>query len=104
MKHILTLTVNPAVDKSTGIDRVMLEHKLRCKNPEYEPGGCGINVSRAIKKLSGHSIAFCTASGLNGHLLESLLQKKKIFHHLVPMREWTRESLAVFEESTGLQY
>ena len=104
MKQILTLTVNPAVDKSTSIDRVMPEHKLRCRNPDYEPGGGGINVSRAIKKLGGTSVAFCTAGGLNGGLLESLLQKEEISHHPIPIREWTRESLAVFEESTGLQY
>ena len=104
MKQILTLTVNPAVDKSTSIDRVMPEHKLRCRNPDYEPGGGGINVSRAIKKLGGTSVAFYTAGGLNGRLLESLLQKEEISHHPIPIREWTRESLAVFEESTGLQY
>jgi len=104
MKHILTLTVNPAVDKSTSLHRVVPEHKLRCRNPEYEPGGGGINVSRAIKKLGGVSMALCTAGGLTGRFLESLLQQEKVFHHLIPVREWTRESLAVFEESTGLQY
>lgn len=104
MKHIFTLTLNPAVDKSTTIDRVMPEHKLRCANPVYEPGGGGVNVSRAIMRLRGESTAFYTAGGLPGRLLESLLEKEQIRHRAVPIREWTRESLAVFEESTGLQY
>jgi 6-phosphofructokinase 2 len=104
MKTILTLTLNPAVDKSTSIDHVVPEHKLRCANPEHEPGGGGINVSRAIKHLGGQSTALYTMGGLTGRLLESLLQKEGIPHRAVPIREWTRESLAVFEESTNLQY
>jgi 6-phosphofructokinase 2 len=104
MKTILTLTLNSTIDKSTSIDRVIPEHKLRCANPVYGPGGGGINVSRAIKQLGGESIALFTMGGITGHLLESLLQQVGIFYHAVPIREWTRESLAVFETSTGLQY
>jgi 6-phosphofructokinase 2 len=103
-KYIVTLTINPAIDKSTSIDRVVAEHKMRCKNPVYEPGGGGINVSRAIKKLGRDSIAVCTAGGHTGRLLEALLLKEEIRHRLIPVVEWTRESLAVFEEATGLQY
>lgn len=104
MKTILTLTLNPAVDKNTSIDRVMPEHKLRCANPEHEPGGGGINVSRAIKRLGGESTTLYTMGGLTGRLLESLLQREGLSHHAIPVREWTRESLAVFETSTSLQY
>ncbi|MBA4416551.1 MAG: hypothetical protein C0392_01375 [Syntrophus sp. (in: bacteria)] len=103
-KHIFTLTINPALDKSTVINRVVPEHKLRCKNPVYEPGGGGINVSRAIKKLGGQSTAFFTSGGLTGNMLNSLLKKEGIAHRSVPIGEWTRESLVVLEESTGVQY
>jgi len=102
--HILTITINPALDKSTVIDHVVPEHKLRCKNPVYEPGGGGVNVSRAIKKLDGQSTAFVTVGGPTGETLISLLQNEEIVHRSIAIREWTRESLAVFEESTGLQY
>lgn len=102
--HIITLTINPALDKSTVIDRVVPEHKLRCKNPTHEPGGGGINVSRAIKKLGCQSVAFFTSGGPTGNILDSLLQKEEINHRAIPISDWTRESFAVFEESTGLQY
>lgn len=104
MKKVLTLTLNPAVDKSTGVDHVVAEHKLRCSNPTHEPGGGGINVSRAIKRLGGESTAVYTSGGLAGQLLDALLEKEGISHRPVSIREWTRESLAVFEESTTLQY
>ena len=103
-KHILTLTINPTLDKSTVIDRVVPEHKLRCRNPSYEPGGGGINVSRAIKKLGGQSIALYTSGGPTGNTFDSLLKKENIAHRSIPIGEWTRESFVVLEEATGLQY
>ncbi|SLJ96442.1 hypothetical protein [Salegentibacter salarius] len=54
---IVTLTLNPALDKSTYIDKLKPEKKLRCEKPTYEPEGGGINVSRAIKILGGESLA-----------------------------------------------
>ncbi|HAR94654.1 MAG TPA: phosphofructokinase, partial [Deltaproteobacteria bacterium] len=42
--------------------------------------------------------------GLTGRLLESLLQREGLSHQAIPVLEWTRESLAVFETSTRLQY
>jgi 6-phosphofructokinase 2 len=104
MKNILTLTVNPAVDKNTSTSHVLAEHKTRCANPTYEPGGGGVNVSRAIKKLGGDSTALYTAGGLTGKLLASLLDKEGLSCCAIEIGGWTRESLVVYEEATGLQY
>ncbi|HER43395.1 MAG TPA: 1-phosphofructokinase family hexose kinase, partial [Candidatus Eisenbacteria bacterium] len=49
MKRIVTLTMNPAVDMSAEIAHVAAERKLRCHDPRREPGGGGINVSRAVR-------------------------------------------------------
>jgi 6-phosphofructokinase 2 len=104
MKTILTLTVNPAVDKNTYTSHVMAEHKVRCANPTYEPGGGGINVSRAIKKLGGESTVLYTAGGLTGRLLETLLERDGLSCCAIEINGWTRETLVVYEEATGLQY
>ncbi len=104
MDQIVTLTMNPALDKSTTVDRVIPEHKLRCRGIDYHPGGGAINVSRAIRKLGGESTAVFTAGGANGRLIESLMAQEQVPCRIVPIEEWTRESLAVLEESTGLQY
>lgn len=104
MKIIVTLTVNPAVDKNTSTDHVVAEQKIRCDNPSHEPGGGGINVSRAIKKLGGESTALYTAGGLTGKLLESLLEGEGLSCCAIPVSGWTRESLTIYEKETGLQY
>jgi 6-phosphofructokinase 2 len=48
---ILTITLNPCIDKSTKLDILKPDSKLRCAEVVNEPGGGGINVSKALKKL-----------------------------------------------------
>jgi 6-phosphofructokinase 2 len=104
MNKIVTLTVNPAIDKSTSIASLQPNSKLRCAAPQYEAGGGGINVSRVIKILEGNSTAVYLAGGPTGEHLEKLLNDKKILQDVVPMNEWTRENLSVTDNSTNLQY
>ena len=49
MKHILTITMNPAIDLSLHVDRIGPNKKLRGASPRYDPGGGGINVSRVTR-------------------------------------------------------
>ena len=48
---ILTITLNPCIDKSSTIATLKPESKLRCSEVVHEAGGGGINVSKALKKL-----------------------------------------------------
>lgn len=65
---IITLTFNPAIDKSASVPLLVPEKKLNCSTPTYEPGGGGINVSRAIKRLEGSSTAIYLAGGYTGRM------------------------------------
>jgi 6-phosphofructokinase 2 len=60
---IVTLTINPALDKSANVDRIVPENKLRCDTPNFEAGGGGINVAKAIHRLGGNPIAIFTIGG-----------------------------------------
>ena len=72
---IATLTLNPALDKSTLTERLVPEQKLRCEALQMDAGGGGINVSKGIAKLGGQSTAVFPAGGHNGRLLRELLEK-----------------------------
>jgi 6-phosphofructokinase 2 len=102
--NIVTLTVNPAVDKSTVIDRLIPEQKLRCDPPRFDAGGGGINVSKAIKRLGGKSLALFTAGGLPGQLLADLVRQEQIDAKIIETEQWTRENFVVSETSTNAQY
>ena len=104
MKTIVIMTLNPAIDKSASVAHVVAEHKLYCTSPRFEPGGGGVNVSRAIKKLGGNSRLLYPAGGLTGDRLQELLEEEGLNHRPFPIEGVTRESLVILEESTGRQY
>lgn len=101
---IVTLTMNPAIDVSASVDYVIPDHKLRCAAPTYEPGGGGINVARAIRKLGGESLAFFPAGGPAGALLCTLLDGEGVSHRSLPIAGWTRENTNVAERATRRQF
>ncbi len=104
MPQIVTLTLNPAVDKISSIPHVEAERKLRCEPPRYDPGGGGLNVARAIQRLGGQATAYWTCGGLMGQLLAERLDAENVLHRPIPIQAMTRENLIVLEQSTGLQF
>lgn len=103
-KKIVTVTLNPAIDKSSTVNSVAPEIKLRCEAPRYDPGGGGLNVSRVIQSLGGSSMAVYASGGLYGRQLQNLLDEEGLSHRPFPIAEPTRENLTIYEEKTGLQY
>jgi 6-phosphofructokinase 2 len=104
MKKIVTFTINPALDISVTTGCVVPNLKLRCALPHFQPGGGGINVSRAIKRLGGTSVVHSTAGGVIGQKLVELLQKERITYYVHWISGMTRISLSVFEETSRQQY
>lgn len=103
-QKIVTLTLNPALDKSTSTDRLVPEQKLRCTPLRLDAGGGGINVSKAIAKLGGQSTAVFPAGGHNGKLLQELLAAAKVSTSVIEVPGETRENFSATESSTNIQY
>lgn len=101
---ILTVTLNPCIDKSSNMEKLKPDSKLRCTEVINEPGGGGINVSKALKKLEVASVALFPAGGHNGNMLCSLLKEEGILFHAVDTKVETRENWVMLEESTNNQY
>ena len=104
MTHVVTLTMNPALDVSTDTDRVIAGEKIRCGPTALDPGGGGVNVSRVISRLGGNTTAVFVAGGLTGDLYTSLLDREGVAHRRIPISHETRESFTVSETATGQQY
>jgi 6-phosphofructokinase 2 len=100
----VTVTLNPTVDKSTSVSKVMPEHKLRCSQPHSDPGGGGVNVARVVHELGGDATAIWTRGGHVGALLDSLLEKEGIAHRPIAIEDVTREHLIVYEDASEQQY
>ena len=101
---IVTITLNSTIDLNTSVNHVIAENKLRCRVPNYDAGGGGLNVSRAIKKLGGNSLAIYLAGGANGKVLNQLLDKEEINQVVIQIKGMTRENITVSEEISNQQY
>jgi 6-phosphofructokinase 2 len=101
---ILTLTLNPALDMATEVPDLIPGHKLRCSEPQLDPGGGGLNVSRAIKALGGDSLALVAIGGLTGDRLAGLIRAEGVTFLSILGPGETRQSLTVNEATTGKQY
>ncbi|MEP6595906.1 MAG: 1-phosphofructokinase family hexose kinase [Ginsengibacter sp.] len=104
MSDILTITFNPCIDKSTSVSALAPEKKLRCSKAKFEPGGGGINVARAIKKLGGEATAVYPAGGYSGKFLKVLLDEENVKSLVVETAQHTRENMIVLDVSSNLQY
>lgn len=104
MKNIITLTLNPALDKTVVTKELVPDKKLRCPNPTIQPGGGGVNVSRALNQLDVPSKALYLAGGYTGSHYTHLLQKEGVQTQVIETEAHTRENIIVFDESTQQQY
>ena len=101
---IVTLTVNPAVDASTSVQRMLPFSKMRCAPARHDPGGGGINVARVLKRLGIEASAIYPAGGATGNLLDALIEREGVQGLRIPVHNETREDLTVFDEATRQQF
>jgi 6-phosphofructokinase 2 len=104
MPFVVTLTINPALDLSTSVTSVTPVHKLRCAAEQYDPGGGGINVARAIRRMGGDVTAVYPIGGPTGDLLHRLVGKEGIQGATVQVVNDTRMSFTVLEKETSDEY
>lgn len=104
MSKIVTVTFSPCIDKTTSVPELIPEKKLRCAPPILQPGGGGINVARAIKKLGGDAIAVYPAGGYTGKYFNALLEKENVPAIIIETKNETRENIIVVDDSKNQQY
>jgi len=104
MPDIVTVTFSPCIDKSTSVPFLVPDKKLRCAAPKLEPGGGGINVARALKKLGADATAIYPAGSYTGRFFIELLNKESISSVIIETKNETRENIVVLDEATNQQY
>lgn len=101
---VVTLTINPALDKSAKVAEMTPFDKLDCLDITYHPGGGGINISRVLHRLAIESHCLFPYGGKTGEHLIELLQEEHVSVYSTPISIWTRENFAVFENKTNFQF
>lgn len=101
MKKIITLTVNPALDLYTTVEKLEPEKKMKSKPPTKDAGGGGVNVSRVLKRLGVEARAIYTRGGYTGQIYEELLKSEGIDQDPLEVKNDLRQNFAVSETSSG---
>ncbi len=104
MALVVTLTVNPALDLTVPVDRVISGRKLRCGAPRLDPGGGGINVARVLHRLGVPTIALYAVGGLTGERLRELIDREGFAHRPIAVAGETRQSFTAVEAASGEPY
>ncbi|NUS41173.1 MAG: 1-phosphofructokinase family hexose kinase [Terrabacter sp.] len=94
---IVTLTPNPSIDRAVFIDALRHGEVHRATGSQLDPGGKGVNVSRALAAQGAATTAVLPIGGPEGHLLEDLLDTAGVAHASVPVRGTVRMNISVLE-------
>ncbi|MFB3825969.1 MAG: 1-phosphofructokinase family hexose kinase [Bryobacteraceae bacterium] len=95
---IVTLTINPAIDRTVTVDRLAFEDRSYILSTSESPGGRGINASCVIHSFAGCTLAVVTIGGETGQRLEAQLRGCGFPVAAVPIRNQIRTNLTITDK------
>jgi 1-phosphofructokinase/tagatose 6-phosphate kinase len=99
---IITVTLNAALDKTLEVPNFRPGRRHRTVDQQTMPGGKGVNIARAIKRLGQPVIATGLAGGATGTRIVEALNDHAILNSFVRVREESRTNTAVLDPTTGV--
>src|SRR5881275_1271758 len=100
---IITVTLNAALDKTLEVPNFTPGRRHRSVEQTTMPGGKGVNIARAIKRLGQPVITTGFAGGATGNRIIGALNDESILNGFVRIREESRTNTAVLDPTTGQQ-
>lgn len=94
---IITVTMNPAIDKTVDVAKLNIGGLNRVKNITQDAGGKGINVSKTIHALGGNTIATGFLGGDAGRMIDYSLSQLGIKHDFVSIDGETRTNTKIVD-------
>lgn len=104
MKSIATFTMNPTIDVTCTVERLVPTFKVRAGDERYAPGGGGINVARVFVRLGGNARCCYLSGGATGKALDGLVDEHQLVRHNVEIEGHTRVASVILERETGREF
>jgi 1-phosphofructokinase family hexose kinase len=92
---IVTLTVNPAIDRTISVDHLAFEDRAYIISTRESAGGRGINASHVIHSFGGKTVAVLTSGGKAGRRLQRHLNDCGFPVRVAPVQNETRTNLTI---------
>ena len=94
---IITVTLNPALDKTVILPGFAVNTVNRVSATRLDPGGKGINVSKVVKALGGKTLALGVLGGAAGGYIQAAMDKMELPNDMVLTGEITRTNLKIID-------
>jgi 1-phosphofructokinase family hexose kinase len=95
---ILTLTINPAIDRTFNVDKLVFEDRAYILARSEAAGGRGINASQVIHAFGGKTLALLASGGAAGTRLEKSLAGMGFPFEAVRVRSESRTNLTISDK------
>lgn len=92
---ILTLTCNPAVDKTYNTTGIIIGQVNRMRDLLNVAGGKGINVTKVLRQFGAQVTATGFLGGYTGDFIEDALQKINVSTEFTRIRNMTRSNMNI---------
>lgn len=92
---ILTVTCNPAVDKTYNTTGIMIGQVNRMRDLLNVAGGKGINVTKVLRQFGAEVTATGFLGGYTGDFIEDALQKINVSAEFTRIRNMTRSNMNI---------
>jgi 1-phosphofructokinase family hexose kinase len=100
---IITVTLNAALDKTLEVPNFTPGRRHRTVDQTTMPGGKGVNIARAVKRLGQPVIVTGLVGGATGTRIVEALSQESILNAFVRIGEESRTNTAVIDPTTGMQ-
>ncbi len=98
---IITVTMNPAIDKTVDVDALNIGGMNRVKSVIQDAGGKGINVSKTVHALGGETLATGFLGGDAGRMIKYSLSQLGINHDFVNIEGETRTNTKIIDNANN---
>jgi 1-phosphofructokinase family hexose kinase len=95
---IITLTINPAIDRTVTVDKLVFEDRAYILDRTEAAGGRGINASHVIHSFGGKTLALLTCGGSNGERMSKFLSGLGFPFECVRVKEESRTNFTVSDK------
>ena len=95
---ILTLTINPAIDRTVTVDKLVFEDRGYILARGEVAGGRGVNASQVIHGFGAKTLALLAAGGDSGRGIEKSLTEIRLPFEAVRVRSASRINLTISDK------
>lgn len=92
---IVTLTPNPSIDRTVTLTNLEVGSVNRASSVRQDPGGKGVNVSRAVSAHGAETLAVMPLGGAEGQMMRQLLSQAGVPVEALTIRDTTRINLTL---------